>query len=196
MTCVTTTVKRCAFLLVAVGVLAVLVAVDLLYAVEAKASPYGRREQLALARVCVSETGWDATPECAAIHEVLADRARVIGVSYMAALCSYSSKTCDRGRSDRRRWIAWLSPSLERPRGFPSHLRWASYRERWREMLRHAGAVLRGEVSSTCEEPPHYWGMPSGIDLRRAMLAGWRRIECPGARNAFWRVPHRSQPSS
>lgn len=157
----------------------------------AHATRYGRREQLALARVCVSEAGWEATPECAAIHQVLADRARQMEISYMAALCFYSTRTCDRGRRDPRRWIAWLSPDLRRPRGWPDGMLWSRYRPRWRVMLKHAGAVLRNEVESPCETPPHYWGMPRGIDLERALQAGWRRLECEGTRNAFWRVPHR-----
>ncbi len=181
---------------VLVSVLVLAVCAEIIQPPVASANRYGRREQLALARVCVSEAGWDATPECAAIHQVLEDRARVIGFSYIAAVCSYSTRTCDRGRQDPRRWIAWLSPSLDEPEGWPRGMLWSRYRDRWRTMLDHAGAVLRGQVQSPCEEPPHYWGMPRGIDLARAQEAGWERLSCPGARNAFWRVPHRSTENS
>lgn len=150
------------------------------------------REQLALARVLASEIGWEPTAEAAAIHEVLEDRSRQMGLSYLATVCAYS-RTCDPGRTDARRWIAHLTPRGARPDGWPATASWSLHRARWLDLHRHAGEVLRGRVASTCEEPPHYWGMPSGVDLRRARAAGWRRVECPGARNAFWRVPARER---
>lgn len=150
------------------------------------------REQLALARVCVSEVGWDPTPECAAIHQVLEDRAQRMGMTYGAAVCAYSSRTCDRDRTDARRWISHLTARGARPDGWPSTASWARHRPRWLELHEHAGEVLRGRVASSCDGEVHHWGMPGGIDLERALSAGWTRVDCPGARNAFWRVSSRA----
>lgn len=152
------------------------------------------REQLALARVCASEVGIVSTPECAAIHEVLEDRSRQMGLSYIATVCAYSSRTCDRGRTDARRWIAWLHPSGARPDGWPATASWARHRGRWLELHRHAGEALRGRVASPCEEPPAHWGGP--MDDWRAHRAGWVRVDCgPDVRNHFWAVPSRRAPS-
>lgn len=149
------------------------------------------QEQLALARVLVSEVGWEPTAEGAAIHEVLEDRSRRMGLSYLTTLCAYSSRTCDTERADRRSWIAHLRPGDARPEGWPARASWPRHRARWLALQQHAGEVLSGRVESPCSGPVHYWGMPSGIDLRRAQAAGWSRVDCPGARNAFWRVPSR-----
>ena len=149
------------------------------------------RAELALARVCISEIGWEPGEECAAIHAVIVDRAERMGIPYMQALCAYASRSCSPGRTDARRWIAHLDASLERPDGWPASLPWSRYRERWAAALDLAGHVLGGRVTSPCELAPHHWGMPHGIDLERARLAGWERVSCPGARNAYWRDPRR-----
>ena len=153
------------------------------------ASEYTPDDQLRLARVCASEVGLRSTPECAAIHAVLADRADRMGVPYRVAVCAYSTMTCTRSRRDARRWIAWLRPDGRRPRGWPQRASWARQRAAWLDLYRYAGEVLRGEVEPPCRGPVHHWGMTSGEDMRRATMAGWERVECPGARNAFWRVP-------
>lgn len=142
---------------------------------------------LRLARICASEAGLRITPDCAAIHAVLIDRARRMGISYRRAACAYSTRTCTRSRDDERAWIAHLRSDGRRPERWPAQASWRRQRGAWLSLLEHAGHVLRGDVAADCA--PHHWGMPRGIDLRRARLAGWTRIDCGETRNAFWRVP-------
>ena len=162
------------------------IALAMVAALPAAAQEYTARDQLALARVCASEVGLEVTAECAAIHEVLADRARRIGFSYHAAVCAYSTRTCRRSRQDARGWIAWLRPDGRRPRGWPQAASWARHRRRWLELYDHAGAVLRGDVDSPCTEPPDHWG--GAMDDWRARMAGWTRVQCGPTRNRFWSI--------
>lgn len=158
--------------------------------------------QLALARICVSEAGFQVeTPDCAAIHRVLVER-RGRG-SLLRIMRLYSDSTFDREREDRRRWIAWLHPSGKKPRGWPEettkgtpHPSWKGYRSQWLAVYEHAGAILRGEVEPPCERAPHHWGMRGGIDLENAREGGWNEVDCGDTMNAFWRVPRRAKTAA
>lgn len=154
-------------------------------------NPTRNRDRLHLARICVSEAGWDPGSECAAIHEVLVDRARVIGISYRAAACAYSTRTCTRSRQDARRWIAHLTLDGRRPEGWPRGTSWTRHRALWRGVLELAADVIRGRVESPCPSPIHHWGDRHG-DRLRALRYGWEQVECGRTRNLFWRVPGRS----
>lgn len=140
-----------------------------------------------LARVCVAECGWHValTGECAAIYQVVQDRARRRGVTELRALRDYASGHFDAARS-RRPWIAGLVSSGRRPRHWPPRLRWSVHRPVWLEAIEHARAVIAGLVASPCVEAPAHWGQPFGGDLARARRAGWRRLDCGSAVNAYW----------
>lgn len=58
---------------------------------------------------------------------------------------------------------------------------------RFAGLIAVADAVIRGEIPHRCPMHPQHWGMRSGIDLRRALAFGWRRLDCgDGVRNFFW----------
>ena len=153
--------------------------------------------RVALARIAVSESGWDGKRDRAAIWHVLGRRADRHGMRLTSMARAYSSRVFDPTRTDRRRWVAMLDPrhALEsggRPEGFPDTLPWRNFRTRWRNILLHADAFLRSHVADPCgEDAPDHWGMsvPGSIDYRRAVGAGWERVDCGETHNAFWRVP-------
>jgi hypothetical protein len=156
------------------------------------ASPYST-DAIALARVCVSEAGWTYDGDCPAIYEVLKFHAQHRGISFVQFARAYSDRVFDRRRSDRRRWIAWLSPTFERPRGWPSRvLTWERGAELWRERLDHAEGIIRGDVEQPCQKTPHHWGARYGVDRTRAERAieegRWEVVNCGHTRNAFYHV--------
>jgi hypothetical protein len=148
-----------------------------------------------LARICVSEAGFQTdTNDCAAIHQVL-DRRKRSG-SLLRIMRLYSSRAFDRTRDDSRRWVSWLHLGRRAPRGWPArtpsgarHPEWLHFRPLWRNVLEHAANILRGEVGDPCQQRPDHWGSRYGIDLERARRAGWEEVDCGPTSNAFWRVP-------
>ncbi len=174
--------------------LTAVLAVSLLGPLETHAAaPSYSPEAIALARVCVSEAGWTYSGDCAAIHAVLSFHAARREMSFLQFARRYSERVFDRQRQDSRRWIAWLSPTFERPRGWPARvLAWERGAELWRERLDHAEGIIRGEVAPACDRTPHHWGARYGIDRSRAERAieegRWQVVDCGETRNAFYRV--------
>lgn len=117
-------------------------------------------DQIALARVCVSEVGFDATvTECAAIAAVLRSRASSIA----SGAQRYSGRVFDRNRTDPRAYIADLDPSGREPARWPGlpHAPWHLYRDAWLDLYRLAGEIARGALGHVCVAPPDHWGMRS-----------------------------------
>lgn len=152
---------------------------------------------VALARVCVAEAGWDVddTGECAAIYDVILRRAKVRDVSTVRALLDYSDAHFDEARPSRRPWVVGLTVRATEPRGWPRRLDWDRYRPRWLIVMQHAQKVIAGEVASPCVGRVDHWG--GAMDDERARRAGLERVECgPAVRNHFWRIPRRDRGAS
>lgn len=153
--------------------------------------------RVALARIAVSESGWDGKRDRAAIWHVLSRRAERHGMRLTSMARAYSSRVFDTERTDARRWIASLDARHAlrtggAPEHFPERLPWRIYRSRWSSILAQADAFLRDHVRDPCgDQAPDHWGMslPGSIDYRRATSAGWERVDCGDTHNAFWRVP-------
>lgn len=163
-------------------------------------------EALALAQIGASECGPDCTnDELAAISAVLESRAIVLRSDFVGAARAYSSRVFDQTRKDRRAWIShleetglepmhwsdpWWTCQLVRTPRCTRHTRpaWRATRPRFLALLDRARAVRNGLVSHRCDADPHHWGMArsGSIDMRRALAAGWRRLDCGDTRNAFW----------
>jgi hypothetical protein len=131
-----------------------------------------------LARICVSEAGFETGSDCAAILAVLRDRTRVYG-TLRRAMRAYSPRVFDRTRTDARRWIAFLRGE-ERPEGWPRGTRWVP--ARWFAVVEHARLLLASDAYP-CNAAPHHWGAPW---LDRSGW-GWIRLECK-TKNVFWRI--------
>ncbi len=147
------------------------------------------RAALVLARVCVHEAGFDAdrTGDCDGIYAVLkrVGRGDVVRGAY-----KYSRRLMSGITS--RPWVLYLG-SLLVPKLWPSHLDWDQYKQQWSRMLLHATRLVSHKTLPRCA--PDHWGMRYGVDMARALRAGWDRVTCGDSKNAFWlkRVRHDSR---
>jgi hypothetical protein len=144
-----------------------------------------------LARIAWGETGQPG-PDTAAIHAVLEDRARVLGVPWRVAARYYAGGHLGtRKRRGTRPWVAQLHPSGRQPPAWPRAASWPRTRPRWLAALRQARDVVAGRETAPCR--PHHWGslderLP---DVHRARAAGWIRADCGDTVLGYWLVPAR-----
>lgn len=171
---------------------------------------------LLLARICVSEAGWDCfdTKDGYAIHEVLLRGAARHGISYGAFARAYS-KAAGRGGDnvrERIRWIREMNERGEQPPSWPTQryvrsgdtvrvhpgLPWAQYRGSWLAVLERAKEVVQRyaldniRVWGVCTAPVDDWG--GQMDHERAVRRGLVEIECAGTSNNFYARPNRRTP--
>lgn len=150
--------------------------------------------QLALARICVSESGFQIrTLDCRLIYEVLRNRSRT-GELTLGIMRSYSTATFNRHRTDSRRWIPFLDPRGAMPRHWSesTHLSWSAYRSNFLDVYRYAGYLIRHNPTYPCTLPVHHWGARN-FRVQRLLRSGWIRVECEingrPTLNQFWLVP-------
>lgn len=156
-------------------------------------------DTLLLARICVHESGWDSPQDCAAIHQVLLAGSAREGMTYRSYMYSYAGRAL-RGETARA-WVANLREDGREPDGWPRtvvvrregelrverHAPWDAFRDRWAIALQNARMVMSGELTHTCETPPHDWG--GRVDRDRARRLGLIRISCGETRNDFYLRP-------
>ena len=150
---------------------------------------------LALAQLCVSESGFraadDDAHDCAAIFYVIRSRSRSARITWLATAHAYSPRVFRESRAGSRPYLPHLRLDGREPRGWPStHGPWRHYRPRWRRILEHSQDIVRGRVSNPCPGARH-WGMATGEEYRRPReVYGWRQVTCTRPTlNAFWSVP-------
>lgn len=139
----------------------------------------GRDRGLNLARAAAHEAGLSASEEeVAALHAVMVERC---GGSPRCQMRRFFN-----GRTPRR-YLLELNRRGTRPQGWPA----ARFdRDAWLALLDTADRVVAGELQHQCDQPPQFWGMRSGVDLERALRAGWVRVDCgENVRNFFWAYP-------
>ncbi len=150
---------------------ALLTAALLALASTARAQPF-ETDVETLATCLVSEAGPVLVADHPAILAVLQRRAERVGrtaAEVALRYCSvFSGRAGEHGRRVRRMRLMQL----------------AEYAPLVVELV---AAFWRGEpIPLTCAGEPDHWGARHGRDYERATRAGWRRVLCPGARNAFW----------
>jgi hypothetical protein len=169
-------------------------------------------DHVLLARIWVSEKGWDDSLEEVAIWQVLEARRAPIAwmlrrgrpVSLRAAMRAYAPRATGRVRvvSGRQRWVSTLRSDGRAPAFWRelTGVGWGHYEARWLEVLSRARARLAGEDPrpSPCAESPEHWGSPTHPAdralARRALRAGrWIEVDCGEVRNRFFRVRRRSR---
>lgn len=150
--------------------------------------------QLALARICVSESGFQIrTWDCRLIYEVLRHRSRT-GELTLSIMRNYATATFNRHRTDSRRWIPFLDARGAMPRHWSeaTHLSWSAYRSNFLDVYRYAGYLIQHNPEYPCTLPVHHWGARN-FRVQTLVRSGWIRVECSveGRRtlNQFWLVP-------
>lgn len=174
----------------------------------------GNEDALLLARICVSEAGWDCfdTKDGYAIHEVLLRGAARHNISYAAYARSYS-KAAGRGGDNvrpRTQWIREMNERGDQPPSWPTHryvnsggavrvhpgLPWSQYRGSWLAVLERAKEVVQRfaldnlGVWGVCASAVHDWG--GSMDRHRAERIGLVAVECGETSNDFYCRPRLS----
>lgn len=148
------------------------------------------RDVMALARVCLSEAGWEPGDDCAGILAVLRSRQATLGTRSLASMAhTYSGKVFRRDRTDARAWIAWVEDSESVPKHWPMNVSWPAHREKWAAIVELAGVLI--DQPSECDAD--HWGGRFAADMARPLREGWIEVDCSRGdeptRNAFWTVP-------
>lgn len=152
--------------------------------------PTLRRLQLALSRICVSESGFQIrTNDCSLIYHTLRTRSRT-GEITMGIMRAYSGRTFDRNRTDRHRWIPHLNHDFREPEGWRETVTipWSTRRGRFIEVYNHVGSLLRRRPENTCGVRIDHWGA-RGFRRQLHLSNGWRLVQCGETLNDFWSIP-------
>lgn len=166
-------------------------------------------DALLLARICVSEAGWECwqTGDGYAIHEVLLRGAERHGIAYAAFARRYSPRATGAHPSPTRPWIGDLRADGEAPSAWPRvitrrradgtaavepHPPWGIYRPRWLAVLAQARVVASYALDDvdewgSCEGPVHDWG--GSMDRDRATRLGLLDVDCGDTSNDFYARP-------
>jgi hypothetical protein len=167
---------------------------------------------LALARLCVSEAGWECFDrgDGYAIHEVLLRGAARQQVRYTSFARSYAQRLFGARPHDSARlaWVSQLNTQGTAPSSWPRyagsrtvdgvvvltpHAPWSSFRARWQAVLARAEEVVAQqhletvEEWSICEAQVHDWG--GWMDRDRAARLGLIEVDCGDTRNDFYARP-------
>jgi hypothetical protein len=136
----------------------------------------------AIARVCLSEAGWDITDDCAGIVSVLRNRQTALRMRTISGTAAaYSTRAFAKDRVGRRAWIPWVADTDDAPPHWPSNVSWPVHRDKWNALVEHAHELL--DRPSLCADA-HHWG--GAMDTWRAERAGWSQVPCGNTRNLFW----------
>ena len=171
--------------------------------------------ELALARLCVSEAGWDCFDrgDGLAIHEVMLRGSDRQSLRYETFARAYARRLFGARPHDvpRLRWVGEMNAAGDAPRSWPTtqtrrvggtvrverHAPWVAYRERWMAVLARAREVV-AEMTlddvdewGVCDSEVHDWG--GFLDEARARRIGLVPVECgttdDGTRNTFYCRP-------
>lgn len=156
-------------------------------------SAASRQLQLALAKICVSESGFQVrSNDCTLIYHVLRGRSTT-GELTMGIMRAYAKKTFDDNRRDSRRWILHLNHSFDEPREWSETVTvpWSARRSGFMDVYHHAGMLVHTRPRATpCGSKVSHWGA-RGFRRELHLSQGWRLVRCGNTHNDFWYVPNR-----
>jgi len=153
-------------------------------------TPPPRRIQLALARICVSESGFQVrTNDCTLIYHALRTRSRT-GEITIGIMRAYSGRSFDTERTDNHRWIPHLNHNFSEPRGWRETVTipWSARRPGFQAVYEHVGTLLRTRPDNPCSMRIDHWGA-RGFRRNLHLSNGWRLISCGETLNDFWSLP-------
>ena len=154
-------------------------------------------DHVLLARICVSEAGWQCwdSGDGLAIYEVLSTGAARYDVSFATYARRYTPRaTGVRPSEGRTLWVSQLQDSGARPVAWPSTSPWTLYRPQWFDVLETAEDVLtldgsRAREWSPCASPVHDWSSLSDTSRARASRLGLVPVNCGTTLNIFYARP-------
>jgi hypothetical protein len=134
-----------------------------------------------LARALVSESGWVGHRDHAAQSWILRRWARRMGFSLAVAIELRVWRF-----SHPPRWARALSPSCEKPAGWPRRWRWDSHRDECAALFSRAERLIRGEEIDPCGGRARGWRAP-GHAFLAALELGRRPVWCGRTANKYVR---------
>ena len=149
-----------------------------------------RNLQLALARICVSEAGFQLrTRDCEFIYHVLRTRSRSNELN-MGTMRSYCTKSFNRHRTDRHRWVPHLTHTFSQPVGWgeSTSIPWSRRRQSFQEVYEFAGQIIHERPDNPCDSRLDHWGA-RGFRQRHLLRSGWTIVDCGETLNTFWSLP-------
>jgi hypothetical protein len=149
-----------------------------------------RDMQLALARICVSEAGFQVrTNDCTMIYHALRTRSNT-GEITIGIMRAYAPRSFNMSRTDNHRWVAHLRSDFREPRGWREtvSIPWSTRREGFQQVYEHAGMLLRTHPENPCGIRIDHWGARY-FRRNRHIRNGWTPITCGETLNQFWSLP-------
>ncbi len=170
--------------------------------------------EVALARLCISEAGWECfdTGDGFGIHEVISRGAAQQNIRYESYARAYARRLFGARPHDVQRlhWVGQLTPACTEPADWPTtltvrrggvvtvvpHAPWATYRERCLAVFaqaREVAALTLEDVDEwgVCDSAVYDWG--GFVDEARARRIGLVPVVCgvtdDGTRNTFYCRP-------
>ena len=144
-------------------------------------------DELALARLCVNESGLRAYTfdDCIGIDAVIRFRAEhIYRTGYVEALHRYSRRAVVERRHRGRPWIVDLWPDRREPAGYCVTCRWDGRGAvEWARTYQHAVEIRRGEHASPWAV--HTWAAPGVVPADETA----QRVDIGDTINDFWSVP-------
>lgn len=147
--------------------------------------------RLALARICVSEAGFQTiTDDCKFIYLALKERSRSHLIT-LGMMRSYSPGVFNKHRTDERRWIPYLNASFTEPEPWTETVGvpWAARRSDWRAVYDLAAELIRTNPSNPCGVRIDHWGAKR-FRIRQHLEEGWTIVQCGNTKNTFWTLPN------
>lgn len=158
------------------------------YEVEPMTTPL----HLALARIFVSEGGYDGTRDYMPIFIVLKNRSQGGTELTLENMMRYSPKSFTYGSNHFAKYIPYLNEQGTEPRFWRERYPdtpWENYREKWIRALEISWNILNGHsFRNHCNGRVDHWGADRPDMIQQALQNGLTRVSCHGTRNAFWRI--------
>lgn len=148
---------------------------------------------LALARIFISEGGLDSTNDYSPIYQVLKNRSSGGRELTLNNMMNYSPYSFNYHSDHFARYIPYLNEEGEEPlfwrERYPNRS-WEDFKDKWFRALRYAYRLAGGiQMRNVCRGQVNHWGADRPDMIEQALERGLVRVNCPGAKNAFWRIP-------
>jgi len=144
--------------------------------------------RLWLSRAMVSEAGWLAKRDHAAIAHILYRRwknalRRWPDLTFEQVIRRYCSGfyVSTESLTKRQKWVQELVPAAIKPANWPETASWERHLPLWRAVWERAGRFGRGELQDPCKGAAWHWGAEFDVPQGRM-----ERVDCGDTRNIFY----------
>lgn len=143
-------------------------------------------DEVAAARLCVSEASFARSDDCRVITWIVAHNA----ARRNETIAAYVARVHHRHtRSVQRPWLAGLDASMSKPDGWPETVLWESRGvDAWTQRLVDVRLYL-AEDRHGCDAAPSVWGgrVTDAHQIMRLERRGYERVRCGETRNVYLR---------